>query len=75
MTRARGEVRQEERRSRDAVFFRDGGKVIEEHRGDVRIKYLYDAEGITGFKVFQSYFYFVKDASGSVRSVLRRLHH
>ena len=52
-------------------YFRDGGKVIEEHRGDVRIKYLYDAEGITGFKVFQSYFYFVKDASGSVRSVLR----
>ena len=56
-------------------YFRDGGKIIEEHRGDARIKYLYDAEGITGFKVFQSYFYFVKDAQGSVRSVLRRLHH
>mgnify|MGYP000048933417 FL=1 len=52
-------------------YFRDGGKIIEEHRGDAQIKYLYDAEGITGFKVFQSYFYFVKDAQGSVRSVLR----
>ncbi len=52
-------------------YFRDGGKIIEEHRGDVRIKYLYDAEGIMGFKVYQSYYYFVKDASGSVRSVLR----
>ena len=52
-------------------FFHDGGKIIEEHRGNAQIKYLYDAEGIMGFKVFQSYFYFVKDAQGSVRSVLR----
>lgn len=52
-------------------FFHDGGKIIEEHRGNAQIKYLYDAEGIMGFKVYQSYYYFVKDASGSVRSVLR----
>ena len=52
-------------------YFHDGGKIIEEHRGNAQIKYLYDAEKVMGFKVYQSYYYFVKDASGSVRSVLR----
>ena len=52
-------------------YFRDGGKIIEEHRGNARIRYLYDAEGIMGFKVYQEYYYFLKDVQGNVRSVVR----
>ena len=52
-------------------YFRDGGKIIEEHRGNARIRYLYDAEGIMGFKVYQEYYYFLKDVQGNVRSVIR----
>ena len=52
-------------------FFHDGAKIVDEYRGNIRIRYLYDAEEMIGFKVGSDYFYYVKDALGNVRTILR----
>ena len=52
-------------------YFHDGDKLIEEHRGTTQIRYLYDTDGIMGFSIGNSDYYFVKDGEGSVRVILR----
>jgi len=56
-------------------YFHDGDKLIEEHRGNRIIRYMYDTEGIVGFSIDTTgrntleYFY-IKDAEGSVRAIV-----
>ena len=52
-------------------FLRDGAKLVDELRDNIRIRYLYDAEEMIGFYCHGNYYYYVKDGLGNVRSILR----
>lgn len=51
-------------------FLRDGAKLVDELRDNIRIRYLYDAEEMIGFYCNSDYYYYVKDGLGNVRSIL-----
>ncbi len=58
-----------------SIYFHDGTKLLEEQRGNVQIRYLYDAEGIIGFSIPSDRnnddYFFSKDVSGNVRAIFR----
>ena len=45
--------------------------MIDELRGKTRIRYLYDAEELIGFKTGGDYYYYIKDGFGNVRSIVK----